>query len=205
MYAGPTEIGRTVDTTIIILQVAFRCSYLLVILVNWNTCFTYKLPNVATNSILLLFLHVQKKVIKVLKSLKGHGSFEFLAFITWAWPANFIVPDYYPQKLMFSAKGFFSKCDQIRRILQIWSHLPKKSLLKNFHQRNPYWKINFFCSDVFSKLILNLRNYFLNMRKVLLHLVHLAFAVKRIKVDQPILGLKCIVSITCGLPRSFFS
>ena len=195
MYAGPTEIGRTVDTTIIILQVAFRCSYLLVILVNWNTCFTYKLPNVATNSILFLFLHVQEKVIKVLKSLKGHGSFEFLAFITWAWQANFIVSDYYPQKMKFSAKGFFSKLTKSAGYCR-FGHI---------YQRNPYWKINFFCGDVFSKLILNLRNYFLNMRKVFLHLVYLAFAVKRIKVDQPILGLKCIVRITCGLPRSFFS
>ena len=27
---------------------------------------------------------------------------------------------------------FFSKCDQIRRKLRIWSHLLKKSLMKNF-------------------------------------------------------------------------
>ena len=26
----------------------------------------------------------------------------------------------------------FSKCDQIRSFLQIWSHLPKKSLIENF-------------------------------------------------------------------------
>ena len=31
-----------------------------------------------------------------------------------------------------SIKDFFSKCDQIRRKLQIWSHLLKKSLMKNF-------------------------------------------------------------------------
>ena len=36
------------------------------------------------------------------------------------------------QKMKFSVKDFFSKCDQIRRKLQIWSHLLKKSLLKNF-------------------------------------------------------------------------
>ena len=29
-------------------------------------------------------------------------------------------------------KGFFSKCDQIRRILWIWSRLLKKPLMKNF-------------------------------------------------------------------------
>ena len=32
------------------------------------------------------------------------------------------------QKRIFSHEDFFSKCDQIRRELQIWSHLPKKSL-----------------------------------------------------------------------------
>ena len=35
------------------------------------------------------------------------------------------------QKKTFSIKGFFCKCDQIRRKLQIWSHLLKKSLMKN--------------------------------------------------------------------------
>ena len=32
----------------------------------------------------------------------------------------------------FSTEDFFSKCDQIRRKLQIWSHLPKKLLVENF-------------------------------------------------------------------------
>ena len=36
------------------------------------------------------------------------------------------------QKMRFSIKDFFSKCDQIRRKPQIWSHLLKKSLMKNF-------------------------------------------------------------------------
>ena len=36
------------------------------------------------------------------------------------------------QKLMFSIKHFFSKCDQIRRKLWIWFHLLKKSLMENF-------------------------------------------------------------------------
>ena len=36
------------------------------------------------------------------------------------------------QKMKFSIKEFFSKCDQIRRKLQIWSHLLKKSLMENF-------------------------------------------------------------------------
>ena len=36
------------------------------------------------------------------------------------------------KKMKFSIKGFFSKCDQIRRKLRIWSHLLKKSLMENF-------------------------------------------------------------------------
>ena len=34
--------------------------------------------------------------------------------------------------MAFSIKDFFSKCDQIRRKLRIWSHLLKKSLIENF-------------------------------------------------------------------------
>ena len=36
------------------------------------------------------------------------------------------------QKMKFSIKDFFSKCDQIRSFLPIRSHLLKKSLMKNF-------------------------------------------------------------------------
>ena len=35
------------------------------------------------------------------------------------------------QKMKFFMKDFFSKCDQIRRKLRIWSHLLKKSLMEN--------------------------------------------------------------------------
>ena len=35
------------------------------------------------------------------------------------------------QKMKFSIKDFFSKCDQIRRKLRILSHLLKKSLMEN--------------------------------------------------------------------------
>ena len=34
--------------------------------------------------------------------------------------------------MKFSNKDFFSKCDQIRRKLWIWSHLLKKPLMENF-------------------------------------------------------------------------
>ena len=36
------------------------------------------------------------------------------------------------QKMNFSIKDFFSKCDQIRSFLRIWSPLRKKSLMENF-------------------------------------------------------------------------
>ena len=35
------------------------------------------------------------------------------------------------QRMKFSIKNFFSKCDQIRRKLRIWSHLLKKFLMEN--------------------------------------------------------------------------
>ena len=37
------------------------------------------------------------------------------------------------QKMKFSIKDFFSKCDQDRKEMRIWSHLLKKSLMENFH------------------------------------------------------------------------
>ena len=36
------------------------------------------------------------------------------------------------QKMKFSIKDFFSKCDQIHSLLLIWSHLLKKSFIENF-------------------------------------------------------------------------
>ena len=36
------------------------------------------------------------------------------------------------QKMKFSIKDFFSKCDQIRSFLLIWLHLLKKFFMENF-------------------------------------------------------------------------
>ena len=36
------------------------------------------------------------------------------------------------QKMKFSIKDFFSKCDQILRKPRIWSHLLKKCLMESF-------------------------------------------------------------------------
>ena len=48
---------------------------------------------------------------------------------------NFVIPQKYytVQKMKFFTKDFFSKCDQIRSFLRLWSHLLKKSLMENFH------------------------------------------------------------------------
>ena len=46
--------------------------------------------------------------------------------------------------MKFSIKVFFSKCDQIGRFLRIWSHLLKKSFMKNFiFLCSVYYFINF--------------------------------------------------------------
>ena len=37
-----------------------------------------------------------------------------------------------PQKMKFSMKDCFSKCDQVHRKLCFWSHLLKKYLMDNF-------------------------------------------------------------------------
>ena len=45
---------------------------------------------------------------------------------------NFFLSIYSEQKIKLSIEDFFSKCDQIRSKLWIWSHLQKKSLMENF-------------------------------------------------------------------------
>ena len=45
---------------------------------------------------------------------------------------NFYVDASTAQKMKFSIKGFFSKCDQIHSFMRIWSHLLNKSLTENF-------------------------------------------------------------------------
>ena len=36
------------------------------------------------------------------------------------------------RKMKFPTKDFFSRCDQIRSFLRIWSHFLNKSLIENF-------------------------------------------------------------------------
>ena len=50
---------------------------------------------------------------------------------------------YITQKMKFSIKNCFSKCDRIRSYQRIWSHLLKKSLMENF----------IFCAVIISDLL----------------------------------------------------
>ena len=63
---------------------------------------------------------------------------------------------YTAQKMKFSIKDFFSKCDQIRSFLQIWSHLLKKSLMENF----------IFCAEVTSNSNNNAENEIIELKEI---------------------------------------
>ena len=43
-----------------------------------------------------------------------------------------VLSSFTAQKMKFSITDFFSKCEQIRSFLRIWSHLLMKSLMDNF-------------------------------------------------------------------------
>ena len=53
----------------------------------------------------------------------------------WNFRENFTIhfPGRTEQKIKFSVKNFFSKCDRIRKKLWIWSHLAKKFLMEKIH------------------------------------------------------------------------
>ena len=44
----------------------------------------------------------------------------------------FVTLFYTAKKMKFPIENFFSKCDQIRTFLQIWSHLLKNFLMENY-------------------------------------------------------------------------
>ena len=64
------------------------------------------------------------------------GSEKFCCSSCWFWLFKFIKRQFFQwntaHKMKFSITDFFSKCDQVRRKLQIWSHLLKKSEMENF-------------------------------------------------------------------------
>ena len=67
-------------------------------------------------------------------TLQGKLLFKLLCIDKSDWDdeLNDIIKQNTVQKMKFSIKDFFSKCDQIRRKLYIWSRLLKKSLMENF-------------------------------------------------------------------------
>ena len=46
--------------------------------------------------------------------------------------SQILYKNYHYTEMKFSLEDFFSKCDQVRRKLRIWSHLLKKFLMENF-------------------------------------------------------------------------
>ena len=72
------------------------------------------------------------------RTLSVLGYFEILC-IKWLIAVNVFIYRC-TQKKKFPIKDFFSKCDQIRSFLLIWSHLLRKSLIKNI-----YFFCNLFC------------------------------------------------------------
>ena len=58
---------------------------------------------------------------------KIHPGLSWPVVLTKIWLVNITA-----QKMKFSIKDFFSKFDQIRSFLWIWSHLLQKSFMENF-------------------------------------------------------------------------
>ena len=67
------------------------------------------------------------------------------------------------QKMKSPIKDFFSKCDQIRRKLRIWSHLLKKSLMEDFI----FCAVTLFTGAVLSQLT--------NIKIAIFLIIHLSF------------------------------
>ena len=68
-------------------------------------------------------------------------------------------------KMKFSDKDFFSKCDQIRSFLRIWSHLLKQSVIRKllFFLCSIIKAIRTCCAPVF--FLLSLNEYLLEVYK----------------------------------------
>ena len=87
-----------------------------------NIIYTY--PFSGTESIKFLCLKNWDLIIAEIKRIESVRDFK-IATKKWK-------PTSTAQKMKFSMKDLFSKYDQIRSLLRIWSHLLKKSLMENF-------------------------------------------------------------------------
>ena len=111
----------------------------------------------------ICFDHEESFRIKYLQF--KHGLHFTMGFLQKDWKENMAFSCTTAQKKNFSINDFFSKCDQIRNFLMIWSHL----------LRNPSWNTSFFvqCAmcqtsdtatyhQVHSMQTLSLKNYVIN-------------------------------------------
>ena len=96
---------------------------------NWICCFEFDFPFIhqSINFVSIIY------VIYIARSIKSENV-KATESLLMKMPAKIssITRYYTTQKIKFSIKDFFSKCDQIRSFLRIWSHLLKKSFMKNF-------------------------------------------------------------------------
>ena len=78
-----------------------------------------------------IYIKKEKKQVKI-----GNHSLseELYIIVSVLYPKvdNVKLNSYTARKMKFSIKDFFSKCDQIRSFLRIWSYLLKKSMMENF-------------------------------------------------------------------------
>ena len=80
------------------------------------------------NSLLLLFPKPEKS--SFLANDSNRFEVSYLQPLTLFLPLSMNALALTAQTMTFSIKDFFSKCDQMRRKLRIWSHLLKKFLMK---------------------------------------------------------------------------
>ena len=90
------------------------------------------------------FVNNEKTSIKKQNFMEINLSFDYYFCFTVAgrcvsmsfWKHSYVFMRYRKgttaQKMKFSIKDLFSKCEQIRSLLRIWSHLLKKSVMENF-------------------------------------------------------------------------
>ena len=81
--------------------------------------------------LLISLISVEERIAQIPLFLASAGSQQSLPFTYMLGKAS-VGALFTAQKMKFSIKDFFSKCDQIHRRLRIWSHLLKKSLMENF-------------------------------------------------------------------------
>ena len=84
------------------------------------------------------------------------------------------------QKMNFSIKDFFSKCDQIRSFLRIWSHWLKKSLMETFIFVR--WRV-FKCKHTEIQPMLSLNTNFIIVKNWLNHQRSIQNLVKQLRLS----------------------